>query len=185
LTLPTNIIFPLRADFTKLEDIDRYLRDLVFQLQRMYEDIADEVNGNIKSNVGIQRNQWTPILKGTTVSGTFTYTHQIGWVLRQGLMRDVFFDVLWTGAGAAAGNLYIELPYIVANSEQMPFSSALQTSTISYGAGRTLLSINAIPNTFRGEIWSSGSGISTANVSVAASGRLIGHIRYLGTYDQR
>lgn len=184
MTIPSNIIFPLRGDFSDLNDIDRYLRDLTFELQRMYENLAQGVNGDIRASAFTQRSEWTPILRGTTIEGTFTYTHQIGWVLRQGLITDVWFDVEWSGSGIAAGNLYLELPYLVANSDEKPFSSALQTSTIAYGAGNTLLSINAIPNTFRGEIWSSGSGVATANVAVAAAGQLIGHIRYIGVADE-
>ena len=184
MTIPTNIIFPLRGDFSNFEDIDRYLSDVVFELQRMYENLAQGINGDIRASAYTQRNQWTPILKGTGVAGTFTYNHQIGWVLRQGLLIDVWFDVSWSASGAAAGNLFIELPYEVANSDQKPFSEVLQTSTIGYGGGNTLLSINAIPNTFRGEIWSSGSGAVTANVAVAAAGQLIGHIRYIGVQDE-
>ena len=184
MTIPSNIIFPLRVDFNNLEDINRYLADLTFELQRMYEQIAQAVNGDILTSDGVQREQWTPILKGTGVAGTFTYTHQIGLVLRQGLLTDVWFDVLWTASGAAAGNLYIELPYQVANIAQKPFSATLQTATIAYGAGQSVLSINAIPDTFRGEIWSSGSGNPTANIAVAAAGQLIGHVRYLGVEDE-
>lgn len=184
MTLPSNIIFPLRADFTDFNDIDRYLRDLVFELQRMYENVAQGVNGDIRASAYTQRNKWTPVLKGTTVEGTFTYTHQIGWVLRQGLITDVWFDVEWTGSGTAAGNLYLELPYRVARTDEKPFSGALQSSTIAYGAGKTVLSINAISNTFRGEIWSSGSGVATANVAVAPAGQLIGHVRYIGVQDE-
>ncbi len=184
MTLPTNIIFPLRGDFSDLNDIDRYLGDLVFELQRMYEQIAQGVNGDIRGSAFTQRSEWTPLLKGTTVAGTFTYTHQIGWVLRQGLMTDIWFDVSWSASGTAAGNLFIELPYLVARSDEKPFSEVIQTSTIAYGGGNTLLSINATPNTFRGEIWSSGSGAVTANVAVAAAGQLIGHVRYIGRQNE-
>jgi len=180
MTLPSNIIFPLRVDFNDVKDVDRYLGDLTFELQRMYENLAQGVNGDIKSSAYTQRSQWMPILMGTTTPGTFTYTHQIGWALRQGIIVDAWFDVEWTALGGAVGDLFIQLPYEVANSEEKPFSNALQTSTIAYGAGKTVLSINAIPNTFRGEIWSSGSGVATANVGVVAAGQLIGHIRYIG-----
>lgn len=184
MTLPSNIIFPLRVDFNDLADVDRYLGDLTFELQRMYENLAQGINGDIRGSAFTQRNRWTPVLKGTTVEGTFTYTHQIGWTLRQGIIVDSWFDIEWTDSGAATGNLFIELPYEVANSEEKPFSSALQTSTIDYGAGRTILSINAIPNTFRGEIWSSGSTVATANVVVAAVGQLIGYVRYIGKANE-
>lgn len=184
MTLASNIIFPERSEFKDMEDVGDYLTEFTFELQRMYENLAQGVNGDIRASAFTQRNQWLPNLEGTTTAGTFTYTRQIGWSLRQGLMTDAFFDIEWTGLGTAAGNLYVVLPYKVANSDGMPFSQALQTSTIAYGAGQTVLSINAIPNTFRGEIWSSGSGTVTANIAVAAAGRLIGHIRYIGIQDE-
>lgn len=184
MTLPSNIIFPLRGDFTDLTDIDRYLRDLTFELQRMYENLAQGINGDIRGSVLTDQQKWTPTLNGTSASGTFTYDHQVGWLLRQGLITELWFDVQWTASGTATGNLYLELPYEVANSDEKPFVGFLQTSTIAYGAGNTILSINAIPNTYRGEIWSSGSGVATANVAVATAGQLIGHIRYIGVENE-
>jgi hypothetical protein len=183
LTLPSNIIFPLRGDFSDFGDIDRYLRDLIFQLQRMYEDLAEGVNGDIKSSVAVQNSQWTPTLIGTTTPGSFTYTHQVGWVLRRGLMTDVYGDIAWSASGGAAGNLYVELPYQVANSEEMPFPGVVQPSSVTYTAGTNLV-INAIPNTFRGEFWCVGTGIATTNQAVVATGRLIFHLRYLGVSDE-
>ena len=184
MTLPSTIIFPLRSNFTQLPDVNRYLVDLTYIMQRMYEDLAQGINGDIRASAYTQRNEWTPTMVGTTTPGTFTYAHQIGWVLRQGIIVDVWFDIQWSASGGAVGNLFLQLPYQVAITEQKPFTSTLQTSTIAYGAGRTLLSINAISDTFRGEIWSSGSAVATANVAVAAAGQLIGHIRYIGKGDE-
>lgn len=184
MTVPTNIIFPVRVDLQSNEDINRYLKDLVYELQTMYEQLAQGVNGDIKASAFTDSEKWTPTMAGTTTAGTFTYTHQTGWVLRQGIMTDIWFDVAWTNAGAAAGNLYLTLPYKVARSDNIPFSSAIQTSTLNYGAGKSVLSINGIPNTFRGEIWSSGSAAVTANVAVAAAGRVIGHLRYMGEQNE-
>ena len=131
MTVPTNIVLPLRRDFGTKEDIDKYLVDLIFELQQMYEQLASGINGDIKSSYYLQRQQWTPILKGATTAGTFTYSHQIGWVFRQGLIVDVWFDILWTNQAGAAGNLYVELPYKVAVSDQKPFVGVLQTATKS------------------------------------------------------
>ncbi len=180
MTIPTTIIFPLKTDITEVGDFNVYLNDLTFRLQRMYEDLANVVNGSFSASVLTDNQLWTPFLRGTTVPGNFTYTHQVGWALRQGLITDIWFDIAWTSAGGATGNLFLELPYQVFNADEKPFSSALQTSTIAYGAGKTVLSINAIPETIRGEIWSSGSGVTTTNVAVVAAGQLIGHIRYIG-----
>lgn len=184
MTLPSTITFPLRADFEEFEDVDRYMRDFTFEIQRMYEQLAQGINGTVRSDTALQRSNWTPTMDGTGVTGTFTYTNQIGWVLRQGNMTDLWFDVTWTNAGTATGNLFLTLPYKVANSSQKPYSAALQTATIAYGAGQSVLHVNAIPTTYRGEIWSSGSGTATANIAVSAAGQLIGHLRYLGEANE-
>lgn len=184
MTLPSNNIFPLINDFKSVEDANKYLRDLIFAMQQRDEQIAQAVNGDIRANAFTQRENWTPILKGTSSAGTFTYSYQVGWVLRQGLMTDVWFDILWTANTGATGNLYVELPYKVATSDQKPFVGILQTATLNYGAGQSVLTINAIPGTYRGEIWSSGSTNAMANIAVASAGQLIGHVRYIGVSDE-
>lgn len=177
MTLPQQIHLPLSDSLIESQDpkdLRRYLSDLVRELEEMYEEMTREINGDIQ--------EFPPVLKDTDTSSTYDYDHQSGWYLRQNLIVDYWFDVQWSAisSGTPTGNLYIELPYIPFNAQQMPFSSALQTSTIAYGGG-SILSINAIPETFRGEIWSSGSGLSTTNISAnTGSGRLIGHIRYIG-----
>ncbi len=185
MTLPTNNVYPLVTTFRSVDDINKYLRDLVFALEDRDVQLADATNGDMRGSAFQQREKWTPVLKGATTAGTFTYTQQVGWVFRQGLIVDVWFDIIWTAQAGAAGNLYVELPYKVALSSGKPFVGPLQTATIVYGAGQSVLTINAIPSTFRGEIWSSGTGTATANIAVAAAGQLIGHVRYIGVADER
>ena len=178
MTLPTNIIFPIHTQRIlsgEPEELNRYIQELIFTLQRMYEDIVESVNGDFQL--------FTPNLFGTTSAGAGTYTHQEGWYLRQGLMTDIWFDILWT-AHTGTGNLYLELPFEVIDSNQMPFVGVLQPSSIAYTGGTELV-INAIPDTFRGEIWFTGNGVATGNQLVTATGRLIGHIRYIGVEDER
>jgi len=187
LTLPTNIILPLRIEQIQSgrpEDMESYLRDLNLSLQQMYEQLAQGINGDIRSDFGVGRQLWTPVLQGSSASGTFTYTNQSGWSLRQGLTTDVWGDVAWSSAGTAAGNLYVELPYKVALSNDKPFVGVVQSSAITYTGG-TNIEVNAISNTFRGEFWNSGSGFTTANQAVVASGQLIYHIRYIGQANER
>lgn len=184
MTLPTSNIYPLITTLKSVDDMSKYLRDLVFALEERDDQLADAINGDIRGNAFTQRENWTPTLNGST-PGTFTYTQQVGWVFRQGLFVDIWFDIIWTNSGGAAGNLYVDLPYKVAMSDGKPFVGVLQTSTINYGAGQTVLTINTIPSTFRGEIWSSGSTTATANIAVAAAGQLIGHVRYIGVSDER
>jgi len=176
MSLPTTITLPLRADYGDKEDLDRYIRDLVFELQSMYENLTENINGYIRNSGDIDQSQWLPTLNGS-VAGTFTYTQQVGWSIRQGIYTEVFADIIWS-ATTATGNIYLELPYKVANSDGMPFVGTVQPSNIAF-AGSNLV-INAIPNTYRGEIWSIGSGLATTNLAVPASGRLIIHLRYIG-----
>lgn len=180
MTLPTNIILPLRTDYSD-EDLDRYIRDVVFQIQDFYEQVADNVNGFIRNNAEVDQAVWTPTLAGTG-SGTFTYTQQAGWSIRQGIFTEIFFDIIWSST-TATGNLYVELPYKVTFSDGMPFVGVLQPSSIGFGGGTNLV-INGIQNSYRGEIWSVGSGAVTANLAVPASGRLIGTLRYIGLEDE-
>jgi len=185
MTVPTNIQLPIQTERILSRDpkaLEKYLRELIFSLQRMYESVAQGINGNILSNTLEPGRQWTPTLQGIT-PGTFTHNHQIGWAFRQGIFTDVWFDISWSAAGTAAGSLYVELPYIVAVSNQKPFVGVVQSSVIAYTGGTGIV-INAIPNTYRGEFWNVGSGFTTANQSVVASGQVIGHIRYIGQADE-
>jgi len=188
MTLPTNIIFPLRTDMLRSgnpEDLDRYMRELIFSLQSMYEQLAQGINGDIRSDFSQESRTWTPILKDTANSGTtFTYDHQTGWVYRQGLFVDVWCDVEWTAnSGAITGNMYIELPYEVANTNNIPFVGVVQPSVFTFTGGTECV-VNAIDDTYRAEIWNTGDGFTTANQGSVAAGRIIMHIRYLGKQNE-
>jgi len=174
MTLPTDIIFPFRPEQINSKDpaqLAEYMRDLVYTLSRTYQDTAQAVNGDIR--------QFTPVVKGFTIEGVGTYTHQIGWYLRQGIIVDVWFDVKWT-AHTGNGFIYVELPYKVKDSLQKPWVGVVQAGDFTFGAGRTYLVINAIPNTFRCEVFAQGTGLATLQNAVQATGHLIGHIRYVG-----
>ena len=185
MSLSPTIQLPLQTERILSDDpkeLEKYLRELTFTLQRMYEELADNINGDIRNQALETGRKWTPTLNGST-SGTFTYDHQIGWILRKGLMVDLWFDIKWSAVGTAANNLYLELPYEVATSLQKPFVGVVQSSAFAYTGGTGIV-INAIPNTYRGEFWNVGDGFTTANQSVVASGQLIGHIRYIGKQDE-
>lgn len=183
MTLPTDIILPQTKDYKDMEGNDALLNDLIFDLQNMYEQLANGINGTIRNYADVDSSQWVPTIDGTTGAGATTYMNQIGWVFRQGIITEVWFDIKWS-ATTATGNLFVDLPYIVTKSNQKPFVGVLQTATIAYGVGQTVLTCNAIPSTYRLEIWSSGSGNATANIAVAAAGQLIGHCRYIGVSDE-
>jgi len=184
MTIPTTIQLPLQTERIlsgNPDEMEKYQRDLVFAIQRMYEDLAQGINGTIRGDPFAGSEQWQPTLNGTS-SGTFTYVHQAGWVVRQGLIVDAWFDISWNGT-TASGNLYVELPYKVAISNQKPFVGTVQASNVSYTTGTDIV-VNAISDTYRGEFWNVGDSIPTANQNVVGSGQLIGHIRYIGKNDE-
>jgi len=182
MSLPSEIKLPLRVDYANEGDLDRYLRDLVFEIQTMYEDIANNVNGFIRNDTEVDQAQWVPTLNGT-VAGNFTYGNQVGWSIRRGIYTELFFDISWT-ATTAAGGLYLELPYRVTLSAGYPFHGFVRSSGIAYGAGYTYLSINAVPDSYTGNIGVAGSGMASAQLTVPASGSLFGHISYIGISDE-
>lgn len=186
MTVPTNWNFPLHAErilSLSPKEQERYWREFIFSIQRMYEQLAQGINGDQRSYVSQAPATWTPTLNATTTPDDFTYDHQIGWVWRQGIYTELWFDVQWTSAGSAAGNLYLELPYVVATSDQKPFVGVVQASNVNYVTGYDLV-INAIPDTNRGEFWYTTSGGATGNQTVESAGQLIGHIRYIGKADE-
>jgi len=179
MTLPTDLDLPLKENY---ENEQEYIKDVVFELQEMYDNIVQSVNGFIRNNAEVDQAKWTPTLNGTT-PGTFTYSHRVGWSVRQGIFTQLFFDMAWS-ATTAAGTLYLELPYKVTLSLQKPFVGVLQPSGINFGAGMTNLVINALPNTYKGEVWSIGSTMGTPKLAVPAVGQLIGSLFYIGIEDE-
>lgn len=161
MTLPTQINFPPEDN----------VREIVKTLAEMYENVAQAVNGDIR--------EWTPKLSGLTSAGVGTYTLQTGWYLRQGIIIDAWFDVAWT-AHTGTGNAYIELPYKVKFTNNAPFVGQVHMSGITLGAGYTNLFIVGESNGFRGFLYGEGSGLAMANLNIVASGRLLGHFRYIG-----
>jgi hypothetical protein len=182
--IPETIILPTLPD--KVMDpkvFERYQKETIYTLQRMYEEIAGGVNGLLRSNDSVGQEAWIPTVSGTSSAGTGTYAadKQIGWVQRQGIFVDVWFDVTWQ-AHTGTGNLYLDLPYEVVTSKEKPFVGVIQVNNLTFTGSYCV--INAIPDTRRGEIWvCSGSGSS--NVAMDTSANIQGHIRYVGKQIER
>lgn len=185
MTIPNSKFFPPKKDIENSEDSNKYIIQMVYELKNMYEELSESTNGKIKSSYENQMSNWTPILKGTTTSGSATYSHQIGWVLRKGLFVDVWADIAWSATAGMTGNLYLELPYLVANTQYYPFVGVANISSISLGLGYSAIVAQAIPNTYRCEFWKYGTSIATSPLIVSASGQISLHIRYLGVQDER
>jgi len=185
MTIPINTISPLYGKIAEDDDPKTYMRDLLFNMQQRDQQIVQVVNGDIRgTNYGIEFS-YTPIIKDTLNDSTeFTYTTQFGFSLRQGVMTDIWFDVAWnTPTGPITGKMYIQLPYKVARATGMPFVGVAQPSGFAFTGGTSCV-INAIQDTIRAEVWNTGSGFTTANQSSVATGRIIGHVRYIGQQNE-
>jgi hypothetical protein len=188
VTIPNDIILPVPNETTTNtpESLNRYLVELVRSLEDMYRELSEGSNGDFRTSFSDENRIWTPTIKDTADSTTtFTYTRQIGWVLRKGLVVDAWFDVQWTAVagGTINGKMFLELPYKIAITDSNPFSSSVRTSTFAYTGGTSCF-MDALSDTFRGDIWNSGSGFSTARQDSRSAGRIIGHIRYIGQQDE-
>lgn len=188
MTIPETIILPRVSEQLLAGGggaLVAYLRELTFSLQSMYEQVAWGVNGDIFTDASEPSTAWSPIVKDTVnPATTFTYAHQTGWVYRNGIFVDVWFDVAWTAnTGAITGNMYVELPYQVALTNDAPFVGVLQPSTFAFTGGTECV-LNAVSDTYRAEVWNTGTGFATANQGSVAAGGLIGFVRYPGQEDE-
>jgi len=72
MTLPLTTILPLHSERIKEggSALDKYMRELIFTLQRQYEDVAQAVNGDIRTNNDIGSRQYLPAVFGVSASGS-------------------------------------------------------------------------------------------------------------------
>lgn len=182
MTLPFTSILPVNSEQIVAggDQLESYIQDLVFNLQRQYEDVATAVNGRIGSNTDTGSGQYIPIIRGSTADGVGTYTSQIGRVLRQGILVDVWFNITWTGH-TGTGNLRLVLPYSAAKSNGNLFSGGLWTQTVAF-TGDTYGVI--VDGTEELQVVQSRSGTTFANIAMLTAGTLRGHIRYVGKEEQ-
>lgn len=186
MTIPSQIDLPdPDGDFTAKQI--KYLHELTYRLEEAYERIAMSTNGtylyaNPDTTKTLQEGVWLPEVFGVSTPGAGTYDHQVGYTVRKGIVVNAFFDVQWS-AHTGFGNMYLELPYKVRKADNMPFVGIAQTSNY------TLESIdyavfNAIPDTYRLELWSVTTAAATANIELDTAARVIGSITYIGQEDE-
>ena len=195
MTIPDIIIFPEYPPdgIADPSGAVNHNQAMVRALTRSYEDIANGINGSLKNSIQGADKPFIPTVSGTTVAAgaSVTYSgggHQFGWVLRQGIYVDVWYDVSWTAAVGHTGTLYVDLPYQVATQTsstptEKPFVGSVQCSNITFTGSYCVC--NAIPDSRRCEIWTVGSGIATAGVAFDTVGQVIGHVRYVGKQIER
>ena len=178
MTLPTDI------NFSRIEEGNQKdSMELIRELQDMYEEVAQNVNGFIRNSNEIDQANWTPTLTDTG-GGTFAYTHQVGWSVRQGIFTQIWFDVRWNSS-TSSGTLSLDLPYRVTLSDRNPFVGVVQPSIVNLGAGYSNVVIVAVPDTYRGEFQVTGNNVGYSNLnSPTTVGRLAGHLMYIGIEDE-
>ena len=184
MTLPINYKLPQLDKAATPEQVTSYIQDLTYELQNMYEQTTQNVNGTFRNNLDVDGSEWVPILKPSGISGTITYTDQTGWVLRQGIMTDVWFTINWTGIGTSTGNLFVDLPYKVTKTKVNPFIGTATTGRQTFQVGHTGIVSIALPDSYLMVISSYGSGVAAGTVPLAAPGFVAGHVRYIGVEDE-
>jgi len=184
MTIPFTTILPLHSERIKQggDELDRYIRELIATLQRQYEDVAQAVNGDIRSSVDIDSKKYTPTVSGATTAGTGTYVHQVGWVYRQGLLVDVFIDIRWN-AHTGSGILQIDLPYLCTESAENPFVCVVSSENITFSG---YLTGTIVPGTRELQIYDNRSGTTFNNISISGSDTTLrAHIRYVAQGIER
>lgn len=184
MTLPSNIIFPKDIeDFPTLdpEYQKKQWKEMVNSLQNMYEDMVDNINGGHEHVFFTSSNQkdTIPLISGSTSEGVGTYGNREMYHVRQGLESQAWFDIAWT-AHSGTGDLIVNLPYSVANTEFTPFVGVVQIHNINLSSGYTYATVNCAPNSFDGVIMECGSGVPSQPIALPTSGRLIGYVKYIG-----
>lgn len=174
MTLPIDRDFPFRPEEITSggEDLGKYMRDLVNDVQNMYGDMVDNIDG--------REAEYTPVIEGGTVAGTGTYNVQKGLYLRSGIRTFVWFYVDWS-AHTGNGDLRVTLPYLVKNVNIGPFfMGSIETANIAWPGGVTSIATRAVQNSRYAQIIGSGSGAPSAWVQLPGAGYIVGWVYYIG-----
>lgn len=195
MTLPIERILPPVPTLDSLDTAQKYIQNLRVELEDMYQEMTQNINGFFRNNDDVDGSEWKPTIRGSTTTGSPTYASQTGFVLRQGIMTDIFFSVGWTSLGGAAGNLFLDLPYKIIPTSTAgarpffgPASSGGVTSATptgpTYPAGRTSLNVVGFPGTYLAKFEASGSGVNSAPINVRSNSYVGGHLRFIGVEDE-
>lgn len=188
MSLPITRTLPTVPDLQDMEQVQKYLQDLHFELQDMYQTQTQNINGFFRNNADVDGSEWLPTVEGTVVAGSPTYNWQIGNVLRQGLLTFCWFNVNWTTLGGASGNIRLNLPYKVAK----PTTSVAGVNSFIGNAGsgnlnwsgRTSFGCIALADTYKLRFVGYGSGTSTTDIPIGPNAFVNGAIVYIGVEDE-
>ena len=159
MTLPTSRFFSKDPE------------QLANNLQDMYADIVRNLNGDIKI--------WTPTISGATGAGAGTYTTQSGLYLRQGLITDVWYYVVWS-AHTGTGNMILNLPLKVKLTVRDYFTEAVEITGINLSANYTYAMARCSSNSLKCAMIEVGDDVTPQNIAMDGVAGLRGHLRYIG-----
>ena len=106
---------------------------------------------------------YTPVLKGATTAGTFTYTTQLGRYTRIGRMVYIDVNITVTGASVApAGNLYVTLPKTAISDTNKLAQAAAITNNLTL-TGQAF--VQTMSGSVNAAVLAVNNGVSSAVVS--------------------
>lgn len=184
MTIPETTRLPFHEEHIASggKALSAYMKELIKKLEDDYQVMAMTTNGTLRSDASPKQRNYTPTVSGGTTAGAGTYTHQTGWVMRQGLITDVWFDVRWS-AHTGTGDLQLDLPYEAAYSDNEPFQGTLSAENLTFSG---FLTGSVLPDSRAMEVIDTQSGGASARVAITNADTTIrGHIRYVGKRNEK
>jgi len=155
--------------------IDKNYEEGWDDIRRMYRHLAGAINGSYYDRV--------PTVSGSGTAGSPTYTTQVGYQLRQGLLVDIWFDIEWSAIGGASGNIQLDLSYKSTKVNGNPFVSAIYGSKCWYSPNYDYLTIVLGSDSNVATIYENGAKVTAQPLTFAragSTGAIRGHLRYIG-----
>lgn len=142
-----------------------------------YQSMANAVNGRLE--------KWTPTVYGSSTVGAPTYTTQEGWYCTQGIMADVWFNVVWNAVGGAVGSIYMDLPVISQVATDNIWVTGLLTTGLSFSGSYHYATLVLTQNSQVATVIEGGSGQTLQGLTFAQAGTggFQGHMRYIMKRD--
>lgn len=144
-------------------DIQRQLYDILARLERLE-----------KTEIGPVASTYTPTYDGA-VSGTTTYTSQVGFWTRKGNEITAWGTVIWTNA-TGTGNAQITLPFTASAVTSSNFSGSVRIQNVTFANGSVQVQVTAGTNFFI--LHSPATNAAGTNVQVETAGTIIFTVVY-------
>lgn len=159
--------------------------DVVEALKDSYRTLSTGLNGVFLTHYLEPPLQFIPKLTGETTAGEFNCSEQFAYVYRQGTIVDYWFQVRWSSQSGATGTLQMSIPYLPDKGDNtFAFRGMGILDSMSYGAGYTQTDCALFPDRTSIVFGVFGSGVTGGSISVKNSGKIHGHLRYKGRFNE-